>query len=136
MYLNPPTYITLISWSTVSCWFDIMICNKAIKKHVLLLANMLDPFAHGLHADVSLFCFFFQQEMIDVFKSQCHKRNGQSAARNQQVMYALGRFAKHKRSVRVPHGNSQVRLLSFFYAWQPPTLIHHLMVVHCMLTIS
>ena len=76
VYLNPPTYITLISWSTVSCWFDIMICNKAIKKHALLLANMLDPFAHGLHADVSLFCFFFQQEMIDVFKSQCHKRNG------------------------------------------------------------
>ena len=59
MYLNPPTYITLIFWSTVSCWFDIMICNKALKKHALLLANILDPFAHGLHADVSLFCFFF-----------------------------------------------------------------------------
>ena len=97
---------------------------------------MLDPFAHGLHADVSLFWFFFfQQEMKDVFKSQCHKRNGQSAACNQRVMDAFGRFAKHKRSVRVPQGNSQVRLLSFFHAWQPPTLIHHLMVVHCMLTV-
>ena len=77
VYLNPSTYITLISWSTVSCWFDIMICNKALKKCALLLANMLDPFAHGSHADVSLFWFFFfQQEMKDVFKSQCHERNG------------------------------------------------------------
>ena len=59
VYLNPSTYITLISWSTVSCWFDIMICNKALKKCALLLANMLDPFAHGSHADVSLFWFFF-----------------------------------------------------------------------------
>lgn len=62
---------------SVSCWFDIMICNKALKKCALLLANMLDPFAHGSHADVSLFWFFFfQQEMKDVFKSQCHERNG------------------------------------------------------------
>lgn len=134
MYLNPPTYITLISWSTVSCWFDIMICNKALKKCALLC---LIPLPMGcMLMSVCFGFFFFQQEMKDVFKSQCHERNGQSAARNQQVMDALGRFAKHKRSVRVPQGNSQVRLLSFFHAWQPPTLIHHLMVVHCMLTIS
>ena len=134
MYLNPPTYITLISWSTVSCWFDIMICNKALKKCALLC---LIPLPMGcMLMSVCFGFFFFQQEMKDVFKSQCHKRNGQSAACNQRVMDAFGRFAKHKRSVRVPQGNSQVRLLSFFHAWQPPTLIHHLMVVHCMLTIS
>lgn len=76
MYLNPPTYITLISWSTVSCWFDIMICNKALKKCVLLLANMLDPLPMGHMLMSVCFGFFFQQEMKDFFKSQCHERNG------------------------------------------------------------
>ena len=74
VYLNPSTYITLISWSTVSCWFDIMICNKALKKCALLC---LIPLPMGcMLMSVCFGFFFFQQEMKDVFKSQCHKRNG------------------------------------------------------------
>jgi len=40
------------------------IYNIALDEHAFWLADMLDPFARGLHADVSLFICTFSQQFI------------------------------------------------------------------------
>ena len=40
------------------------IYNIALDEHAFWLADMLDPFARGLHADVSLFICTFSQHFF------------------------------------------------------------------------
>ena len=50
-------------------------CNVALAKRAFRLANTLDPFARGLHADVSLFIYTFSQHFFSSMLTLSKTRN-------------------------------------------------------------